>query len=453
MTAEAAARDAEAAEALGRTVRGRGWVAGELRGGDVSALDAHLRPIDRLQGAGLAPLIPHVRPLQQVLDGMQGKSSEIGSFADVWRTVASGVAEVQGRLARTSREETAAWTGDAADRYRAKAATLAGGLRGVTALATAMADAATAMGEAAGTARGNAHRLLDDLVTRLIDYVTRATAAEGGFTANVMAQATQMVNASAPAIAAQEQALRRTVDAFESQVSAQGLAPQWTKVRDWFTARAEPATTQPSGLTPPRQDERGWLGRGGAYLDGGNIVLRPRNADAPTVTIPNNTAAQGFEVGPGYRLWEWQHTYQVGPYDLDIPFTERNAAVVGDAIARNPVPTFDDQPASATGSLNDALFGDHVKTYRVPSPDPSCFTDVIVNYTVAGEHMLHEGYVLRYGERDPDGNIRLVTYGEGNSPLQHPVNAVNDVGVQGAWTMNHIGISGDVHQRLRQPAN
>lgn len=450
MTAAEAARDADAAETLGKTVTGRGWVAGGLSGGNLSALDERMRPIDQLSTAGLAPLVRHVRPLQAVLDRMAGKAGEVRSFTDAWRQVATGVGEVRGQLDRTARSETAEWTGETADKYRDRMAVLLGALRGTAALAAAMADAATAMGEAVGAARTNAHRLLDDLVRRLIDYVSRAVAAEGGFTANVMAQATQMISSAAQPIADQEQALKRTVDAFESQVSANGFAPQWTKIRDWYKVRNQAAR---SGTNPPTPDERGWLGRGGAYVDGDRIVLRPRNADVPGVSIPNNTGATGFEVGPGYRFWEWEHTYNVAPYDTGIPFNERSAALTGDAIARNPVPTFDDQPASATGSLNDALLGDHVKTYRVPSPDPSRYTDVIVNYTIDGEHRLHEGYVIRYGERDESGNIRLVTYGEGNSPLQHPVNGLNSLGVQGAWSLNNVGISGDVHERLRtQPA-
>jgi hypothetical protein len=451
VTAAEAARDAEAAENLGRTVTGRGWVAGGLQGGNLSALDATMRPIDRLRPANLTPLVRLVRPLQAVLDRMAGKAGEIRSYTDTWRQVATGVSEVQRQLDRTAREETAEWTGDAAGKYRDRVAVLLGAMRGTAALATAMADAATAMGEAVAAARGTTHRLLDDLVGRLIDYVSAARAAEGGFTANVMAQATQLVNAATPPIAEQEQALRRTVDAFESQLSANGFAPQWTKIRDWYKTRTA-NTAQAGAPAPPGLDERGWLGRGGAYLNGDTIVLRPRNADVPGVTIPNNTGAHGFEVGPGYRVWEWEHTYEVLPYDTGVPFDQRNAALVGDAIARNPVPTFDDQPASATGSLNDALLGDHVKTYRVPSPDPARYTDVIVNYTIAGEHRLHEGYVIRYGERDESGNIRLVTYGEGNSPLQHPVNGANTIGVQGAWTMNNVGIVDDVQDRLRQPA-
>lgn len=452
MTAAEAARDAEAAENLGRTVTGRGWVAAGLQGGNLSALDATMRPIDRLRPANLTPLVPHVRPLQQVLDRMAGKAGEIRSFTDTWRQVATGVSEVQRQLDRTAREETAEWAGDAAVRYRDRVAVLLGALRGTAALATAMADAASAMGEAVAAARSTAHRLVDDLVGRLIDYVSAARAAEGGVTANVMAQATRLVNAAAPDVAAQEQALRRTVDAFESQLSAHGFAPQWTKVRDWYKARTTASTAQAGAPTPPGPGERGWLGRGGAYLDGDRIVLRPRNPDVPGVVIPNNTGAHGFEVGPGYAVWEREHTYDVLPYDTGVPFDQRNAALVGDAIARNPVPTFDDQPASATGSLNDALLSDHVKTYRVPSPDPARYTDVIVNYTIAGEHRLHEGYVIRYGERDESGNIRLVTYGEGNSPLQHPVNGLNTLGVQAAWTMNNVGITDDVQERLRQPA-
>ena len=32
-----------------------------------------------------------------------------------------------------------------------------------------------------------------------------------------------------------------------------------------------------------------------------------------------------------------------------------------------------------------------------------------------GQHMLDEGFVMRFGEMMPDGSIRIVTYGEGNA--------------------------------------
>ena len=216
-------------------------------------------------------------------------------------------------------------------------------------------------------------------------------------------------------------------------------------------ARAAGAPQAGASAAPSRND-RGPQGRGGAYVDGDRILLRPRDPGVPDVEIPNNVGAKGFVVGSASNLLEWAHTYKV-PRDTAIPF-QGNETLIGDAIARNPVPMIDDQPASTTGSRNNALPGQYVNSYRIPSPDPSRFTDVIVNYTIAGEHMLEEGYVIRYGERDANGNTRLVTYGEGNAWEQHPANLLNAAGVQAAWTLNNRNIDADMQQRVQrtQPA-
>jgi hypothetical protein len=189
----------------------------------------------------------------------------------------------------------------------------------------------------------------------------------------------------------------------------------------------------------------GFFGRGGAFLEGDQINLRPRDGSVPSVTIPNNVGAKGFEVGPGYDILSREHTYRVD-FPTFLSFDD-NAGRFGQAIANNPVPTFGDQPASPTGTRNDALWNDYVRSYTVPSPDPGRYTDITVNYTIAGEHRLAEGYVIRYGERDFLGNVRLVSYGEGNSLLQHPLNPFNGPAQDVVWNANHLEILGTV---LRQ---
>jgi hypothetical protein len=56
-----------------------------------------------------------------------------------------------------------------------------------------------------------------------------------------------------------------------------------------------------------------------------------------------------------------------------------------------------------------------VRSYSIPSPDASKYTDITVNYTIAGEHKLNEGFVVRFGEIGADGSVTLRSYGEGNS--------------------------------------
>ncbi|HEU5475327.1 MAG TPA: hypothetical protein VFV67_32190 [Actinophytocola sp.] len=175
--------------------------------------------------------------------------------------------------------------------------------------------------------------------------------------------------------------------------------------------------------------------RGGAYLDGDQVQLRPRDETVPSVTIPNTTGAKGFTVGPWYDIINSDHTYRVES-DTRIPF-DTNASQLGSAIANNPVPNDGAAAATAAGTRNDAGYGNYVHSYTVASPDPDRFTNITVNYTVAGEHMLHEGYVIRYGERLPDGMSRIVSYGEGNSGWQHPLMLPTHWYTDYLWEQNH----------------
>lgn len=209
MSADAAA---EEALALRDRVVAAGWVAPGLAGGaGLAALDAPIRPIDRLAAAGLGWLVPHVRPLQEAVDGMAGDAAAVGSFAEAWLRAADRVDAVRRDLVRSAPAETAAWRGEAAERHRASAVEIAEALRGAAAVAEATGAAARTMGEAAALARTAAGELLDDLVRRLVATTRRAVAAEGGITPAVVADAAEVVDLYRAPIAEQEEKLRRTV--------------------------------------------------------------------------------------------------------------------------------------------------------------------------------------------------------------------------------------------------
>jgi hypothetical protein len=206
----------------------------------------------------------------------------------------------------------------------------------------------------------------------------------------------------------------------------------------------------------PTSDQRGPWGRGGSYPvageNGDYLQLTPRDKNVPSVMIPNTVGAKGFEVGPAYDILHKEHTYKA-ELPTDIPF-DQNSGLVGDAIAKHPVPQFPwsppEQPASDTGSVNDAIHHDYVKSFTVSSPDPGKYTDITVNYTVSGEHRLEEGYVIRYGEKQPDGTTTLISYGEGNAWLQHPLSPAHLLDSP-VWNANQRTIRENVKQQTPSP--
>ena len=170
-----------------------------------------------------------------------------------------------------------------------------------------------------------------------------------------------------------------------------------------------------------------------SVIQGKNIVIRPEDQTVPQVTIPNTVSATGVS---GSCLT--CHTY-----DVQTPSNITDAEAVGAGIANNPTPGPGNGPASTRGTINDAgplpvsLQENYVRSFLVASPDPSRFTDITVNYTIADGHALEEGFVIRYGVIS-EGGITLRSYGEGNSWKQAPIlSKIWGPQVQRVWMQNH----------------
>jgi RHS repeat-associated protein len=153
-----------------------------------------------------------------------------------------------------------------------------------------------------------------------------------------------------------------------------------------------------------------------AVVANGQIFIQPENGAAPNLSpIPNNVGAVGF--GPADLSF---HTYDVRTSST-LSLTQAR-----DGLMYNPTPGRD-LPASPGGTRNNVgnipiMNGENfVRSFVVPSPNPAKYSDVVVNYTIAGEHKLAEGYVMRFGEKNSDGSTTLRSYGEGNNWHQNPL--------------------------------
>jgi hypothetical protein len=153
-----------------------------------------------------------------------------------------------------------------------------------------------------------------------------------------------------------------------------------------------------------------------SVVNGEYIRIIPWDTSVPRVVL--YTGATGARGITG-REASFHH-YAVA---TDAGRRDRNS--LGTAIAEKPTPGPANRPATISGQINNAgripLNGNTnlVQSYRVPSPDPSRYTDITVNYTISGSHGLNEGFVMRYGEVGENG-ITLRTYGEGNAWEQNP---------------------------------
>lgn len=165
------------------------------------------------------------------------------------------------------------------------------------------------------------------------------------------------------------------------------------------------------------------------------IRIVPRDSTVPIVEVPNTVGAKGFDGWRDPRA----HVYD-GHTSTGLPFGEVSSAA-GLEIATHPTP-WTTNTASPNGTPNDALpvVNGDVKTFAVPSPDPSAYTDIVVNYTTKN-HVLDEGYVIRFGQPGPDGTMLLRSYGEGNARLQDLSPSVMGWVAESVWEHNQKGIA------------
>lgn len=155
----------------------------------------------------------------------------------------------------------------------------------------------------------------------------------------------------------------------------------------------------------------------------GRVYIRPERQGVPRVSLPNRMGARGVNERSG--------DFHI--YDNATRTTARDSSRMGDALAAVPTPGPANSAASGQGTRNNAGYiptagsTNMVSSFRVPSADPANRTDTIVNYTIAGEHGLNEGFVMRWGEIGSDGSITIQTYGEGDSWRQMTVPLYQDI--------------------------
>jgi len=224
-------RLAEEALALLNSIKTGQWLQPLTAGGSLAPLDATMRPIDELSTAGLGWLVPHVQPLQQVLDRMAGSAAVIQTFADAWQRAGQQVEEIRDRLARATAAETEEWRGAAGDAYRRQARELTMAIQAAAHVSMATGIVARQMGEAVADARRRVNDLITDLVQRLISYARQAVAVEGGVTPRVLAECTRMINSYQGPITEIERKLEETLNSVQPP-TIEPITPQDSSTGD-----------------------------------------------------------------------------------------------------------------------------------------------------------------------------------------------------------------------------
>jgi hypothetical protein len=411
-------------------------------------------PLTRLQPVWESLTTGGAKLADTLVDPLLDDYNRVAQNARLWEQVGAALGEVRANVLAGLRTLDPLWRGDAAtyaethlrDRWGAALTADAATARQIGATLPAVVQAFQRIREPFVSNVEQLMRALDDVVrlrlARGVDERERAARIQE--LANVAVTkhntAMQLIADLGTAI---EQASKQIRDLY-----AAGLA--LARVPD--IRFGAPAHTSGPAAQPGLGD-RGGLGSGGAYRvvgpDGRELIqLTPRREGIPQVAIPNNTDADGFRVGPAWNVVDSSHTYHIATR-THILF-EQGRDLIGQEIVNHPVPNTAASPASPDGTRNDAYAGQYVRSYTIASPDPTRYTDIMVNYTIAGDHTLHEGYVMRYGERQPDGTISIVSYGEGNAFAQQsasPMHFFNGI----LWRENQWDIEERVARQVGVP--
>ncbi len=197
-------------------------------------------------------------------------------------------------------------------------------------------------------------------------------------------------------------------DAAPTQQTREAGAPQpqnspWARLENW------------SGQN---QNAQAQIVLARSEVKNGRIIVTPddpRNLNIPQVTLPNNVGAIGYPKST--------HTYYVQTLAPENLKNIEGLRYVSTALRNDPTPG-NDFMAMPMGARNNAggiapFDGgtNYVHSYWVPSQSNNQ-SGKVINYTIAGQHVLNEGYVVRVAHLRDDGRIVLTTYGEGNSSLQ-----------------------------------
>lgn len=196
-------------------------------GGDMSSLDASMRPIDALSTADLDWLKPYVQPMQQVLDTMAGKPSVIQSYADSWQHARDSAHQVAQQYGRSVQTQISTWQGSAGDAYRGRAAVVGSALDMTATMCATMSTITSGMGFAAADARKQVNDLVTQLVQQLVSTIG-PTAAIQGPTPDLVAQATQLVNSYQTPVSNVLSQFRQQIADIQSKLGSggtTGLAP------------------------------------------------------------------------------------------------------------------------------------------------------------------------------------------------------------------------------------
>lgn len=190
---------AEDIATIADAIENKSWVEGVF-GGVAATLDTiglAIDPLGSLASYGYAWLMEHITPLRQALDFLAGDPVAIRRQAQTWRNIAARLDQSATNLHDAAARDLAAWTGPAADQYRAYVEADVKVIRGHRQGAAALATAIEVAGIFIATVRLVVRNLLADFLSfitvRLAEWIVEELITGGLATPLVIAQVASLV--------------------------------------------------------------------------------------------------------------------------------------------------------------------------------------------------------------------------------------------------------------------
>ncbi|MBB4952261.1 hypothetical protein H4S14_000303 [Agrobacterium vitis] len=210
-------------------------------------------------------------------------------------------------------------------------------------------------------------------------------------------------------------------------------------------------------------EKMGVLFSPGIDLTDGIMLIKPNTEKIPSFVIPARSGMEAYSSDSMfYHSYEFSASVSLDGYEA-LQNNKKCLEALERALISNPTPG-NDGPASINGTINDAgnlvpFDGDDNLVYSFvvdnKNPDQS---DIIVNYTIGGEHVLASGYVGRMVQRSdhtPDNltdahySYSLITFGEGDAFLQGAFEWPAEYMAESAWYQNSLEIFGAANEWLQ----
>ncbi|MFF6001421.1 RHS repeat-associated core domain-containing protein [Prauserella flavalba] len=170
-------------------------------GAGLDALGMAMDPFGAILSAGVGWLMEHVGPLSNALDGLTGDPDTIKAHSETWKTVSTELTAISGDLRKLIEEDTASWTGPAADAYRERGADTATLITAAQTAADGASSGIGTAGEVVGAVRTLVRDIIADLVGHMISWALQVLLTLGIGMAWVVPQVVAAVAKTATQIA------------------------------------------------------------------------------------------------------------------------------------------------------------------------------------------------------------------------------------------------------------